>query len=614
MGQQPNYFISDSSEIYLQLAKEATFKDTEKAISYLNKSESYLSKSIKKHSKELLADILLTKGRIYYVKGEYAVSYRAGTAAYQYYTQLRNEYGKARALNCQGLVLQAIGNHARALELFKSSLDSYDKSPLKDNFYAVYVNIAISLIEKRQYKDAKTYLNDVWVYAKRSKDYHYQHLAYNKLGSIACLEQKYEEAIDYFSLVITDKAEPTIWEKAFAYTGIAGAYEALGKTDAALKYGSKGLEYAKVINAKWDLQQSYDVLFKIEEDLGNYKKALQYNKLAEAYKDSLYNQIRINQLDLLEMHRDEDERKTLIAENKYKDITIKRNNIIIIFSICSLLFLTWIMYQNKKRITIEKEYTRLIQIQNEEVEAQNETIQNHNKILVKHNQAKDKLISVFSHDLRAPIISMEQLLELMVDGEFTEEETKDLLEELLLQVRSTSFMLNDLLKWAKMQLDGLEVNPVQVNIVKKVEVIISSFNLSLRRKEITIVHTPEELEEPYVMVDEAHVNIILHNLIANAIKYTDVHKSIKVTYTQSNQHIIISVLNEGIVISDEMIAQILGSNRTVSSEEGTMKEKGEGLGLLLIKRFISVNNCELDIKSYKGVGSEFLVTLPKFIS
>ncbi|GLB52156.1 hypothetical protein NBRC110019_11950 [Neptunitalea chrysea] len=614
LGQQRHVSI-DSARIYLNLAQELSVNNTTKALEYIQKTERLIaSDDYTTTDKYLEADLLITKSRVYYVNGDYTFVYENMLKAYNLSSSINYYSGMAKSLNGQGIVLQAIENHEEAIADFKKSIEYFNKEVFDPYILAVYVNIAISLIEHKKYEEARNYLAMVIDADYERTNNYYQHLALNKLGYIYKKEKKYQLALEYFSKVLTDKIEPNIWEKAYANNEIASCYLALGKIDVALGYAKKGLQYAKAVGAKWDMERSYYVMYKVYSKLNNTKEALSYYELSAAYKDSLFSQIRLHQIDLMKLRKDEKERSILIAENEMKDAKIKRDNILLISIVGIAVFLLLLLLQHRKRIKREARLYEEIKLQSAEVEAQNETIQNHNKILVKHNQAKDRLISVFSHDLRSPISSMEQLLELMVQGHFSEEEVKDLMEELLIQVRSTSFMLNDLLKWAKLQLDGLEVNPVKVDLIEKVKRTLNSFYLNIKRKNILIENNRKGNNVLLIYADDAHVNIILHNMLANAIKYTDVKKSIKITYETAETGTTLSIFNEGVVISDTRIAEILNTNKALNSEKGTSLERGEGIGLLLIKRFVTINDCTLDIKAHPSKGTEFLVTFPKFKS
>lgn len=599
----------DSLEYYLRAAKENAFTDTPKAKYLISRAESlYVSG---KRNLPVHADILDWQGKINYVLGDYVESYKKAIDAYKIFEKLNDVQGMKSALKGQGLVLQAIGNHQEALVLFYKAIHMYENDDDADSEYvACLINVAISKIELGDFKVSRNCLEEALELSEEDGLTNYTHMVYNKMGIIELEEGNYEKAINNFSKVLTHAVEPNVWEKAFAYNGLGKAYMKLGNDDVALTYALKGLYYAKTMNAVWDMQQSYTVLYGIYKDKGDYKTSLNYYELATDYKDSLFNQMRLNQLDLLELKKNEEEKRRLVAENEFVSEKLVKNRVFNIFILCFSAFLVVVLAQHRRRIRRENELSKQIKLHSDEVESKNKTIQHHNTILAKHNNAKDKLISVLSHDLRSPISAMEQLLEFMVAGELSEEEKNSMLEELLIQVRSTSYMLNDLLKWAKLQLDGLEVNPVQVVLPEKVKKTINSFYLTLKRKEIAIENNIPKESLPVIFVDEAHVNIIIHNLVSNAIKYTRKGNKIVINYGLEEGYVVFSITNYGVVMKEDAIKEVMNNENMMASMEGTSGEKGEGVGLLLIKRFIKENNSELRIVPHPDFGTEFIVHFP----
>ena len=599
----------DSVQFYLGQAKEYMFRNTKLASYYIDKAKTLNSQI--GNDKLVLAELLLFEGRIQYVKGDYVTSYKALIDSRQIYMAHGKDQGAALALNVQGLIIQTVGNHEEAINYFEEGIAVFSKAGKEQELPIFLINIGGSQLELEQYNSARDNFSDALAIALKYKQYNNQHIAKNKLGTIAIAQGNYEAALEYFTTVITHEHEPNAWERSYAYNGMAEAYYYLKQYKVAEEYALKGLYYGKGVKALWDIEQSYRVLYHVYEENDNFEKALKYHKFYDNYKDSLYNQKRLNQLALLELKKDEAEKKRLVAENEYVNEKLHKNRIYIALILALVLFLILLLVQHRKRMAKEKRLHMHIKLQNAELETHKHTIEDHNKILVRHNNAKDKLISIISHDLRAPVGSMEQLLELMVDGNFSEDERNELIEELLIQVRSTSYLLNDLLKWAKLQLEGVNSKPVKIMLVGKVDTVLSSFYLTIKRKEIKIVHSLPESGECYINADEAHVNIIVHNLISNAIKYTNFGKSITISYQETDVLVKLSILNEGVVISGDKLNEIINTDAPILSVEGTAMEKGEGIGLLLIKRFLKENNGTLSIVGVQDKGTEFIISFPK---
>ncbi|WP_274971329.1 sensor histidine kinase, partial [Zunongwangia profunda] len=223
---------------------------------------------------------------------------------------------------------------------------------------------------------------------------------------------------------------------------------------------------------------------------------------------------------------------------------------------------------------------------------------------------KDRLFSILSHDLKSPIGSIQKLLELIKLGEFTQLEQAELLDEMLKQVSATSSMLQNLLQWANSQLEGSMVHIEEVVVSRRVKEIMDAHYLVAKAKRIQIIHEIPSHMSP-VFVDSGHLSIILHNLISNAIKFTHPGKEIKIHYSENEEWVLFKIKDGGDGISKERIDQIQNFNTQVMSEIGTDMETGTGIGLLLVKQFLVMNNASLQIKSYPGEGSEFIVCFRK---
>ncbi|MNS49121.1 Sporulation kinase A [compost metagenome] len=275
-----------------------------------------------------------------------------------------------------------------------------------------------------------------------------------------------------------------------------------------------------------------------------------------------------------------------------------------------MLYLLTIIYQYTKNNKVREKLYSELELKNQDIESQQMliTAQNHN--LSELNQTKNKLFSILSHDLRSPIASIQQVLGLLREGEISSEELKVLAEHLITQVDSTSIMLNNILHWSMTQLDGAKINKENIDLEKVVRDSIAGLNLMAKAKEIKFIHTNSE-KDTVVDADKGHVQIILNNLLSNAIKFTPIAGTIEIRYSEDGTFIHMHINDSGQGISQAKIEEILNFDKRVVSEKGTGFEEGTGLGLLLVKQFLSDNNGQLDIVHHQEGGTEFIASLPK---
>ena len=123
-------------------------------------------------------------------------------------------------------------------------------------------------------------------------------------------------------------------------------------------------------------------------------------------------------------------------------------------------------------------------------------------------------------------------------------------------------------------------------------------------------HEPPLRDDLWVIADEAHLNVILHNIISNAIKYTPENKTVRLHYSKENE-ICFYVFNEGQPISEKKIKEIEDKSIRLESEKGTSNEYGTGLGLLLVKQYLKPNNATLSIQPIQDKGTQFKLCFKK---
>ena len=142
------------------------------------------------------------------------------------------------------------------------------------------------------------------------------------------------------------------------------------------------------------------------------------------------------------------------------------------------------------------------------------------------------------------------------------------------------------------------------DLVKEVEVLYQHMAL---QKELAF--TTEVKTSIRAFADPVYINIVLRNLVANAIKFTRKGGSVHVRAWQELDKIYCSVIDTGVGLKPEYLEQFKKEGY-LSSSTGTDQEIGTGLGLQLVKDMLEKNNGTLEIESKAEVGSTFTFTLP----
>ncbi|WP_159521205.1 sensor histidine kinase [Sunxiuqinia indica] len=244
-----------------------------------------------------------------------------------------------------------------------------------------------------------------------------------------------------------------------------------------------------------------------------------------------------------------------------------------------------------------------------EILKKDDQIKRKNKQLKKLNVAKDRFFRIISHDLRAPISSMISFLDL-IDEEIKNQDFSKIgyYNSLVSQSAKQSFALVDnLLNWSYLESGENKVETQPINLQELVNHIFLLFQLRLQEKDLQFINKiPSDFS---LSTDQLMLETVLRNLISNAIKFTSSKGTITLDASKNHEKIRIEVQDTGIGISPENIDDLFKLETNYSSE-GTNKEKGTGLGLVLCNDFVKRNKGNLEVKSEVGKGSVFSIHLP----
>jgi len=227
--------------------------------------------------------------------------------------------------------------------------------------------------------------------------------------------------------------------------------------------------------------------------------------------------------------------------------------------------------------------------------------------LTELNTLKNKLFSVIAHDLKAPLYALRTLFRNVQLYDLPGDEIKLLIPEVVSELTYTTGLMENLLQWAKSQMQAESVRPQMLDIATITKEVVQLLRLQAEAKHIYI---QSKIERPvYVYADKDMINLVLRNLLSNAIKFTPEEGCICVDAREMRSHIEVLVQDTGTGISQEGLQRLMDENYYTT--RGTGGEAGTGLGLMLCKEFLSRNGGRMRIESEPGKGSTFAFTLPK---
>ncbi len=251
-------------------------------------------------------------------------------------------------------------------------------------------------------------------------------------------------------------------------------------------------------------------------------------------------------------------------------------------------------------------YNTALQQNNLEMQKQSHQLQLQTGELDQLNSLKNKLFSVISHDLKAPMYALRNLFENMQSQNMPAEEIKALIPEVKQDLNYTVGLMENLLNWARSQMESHSVKAQAINLQDLIDDVVHVLHLQAEVKNIRVEN--KATTAVYAWADVDMIHLVLRNLISNAIKFTSPGGGISVGANEFSSFTEVYVQDFGKGMSQKEIRKI--NDQEFYTTNGTSQEQGTGLGLMLCKEFLAKNDGHLRIESEPGKGSIFSFTLP----
>ncbi len=222
------------------------------------------------------------------------------------------------------------------------------------------------------------------------------------------------------------------------------------------------------------------------------------------------------------------------------------------------------------------------------------------------NEMKSRFVSMASHEFRTPLTTMLSSLSLVstYQQRNDEENHSKHVRKIKSSINNLTDILNDFLSVSKLEEGKVENLPEQIDLKAFVEDVASEMNgMSTREQQIFTKHTGMK----NVYLDPRLLKNILFNLISNALKFSNANGIVRVETTVESNQISVSVIDEGIGISEEdqqHLFERFFRGRNVTNIQGT------GLGLSIVARYTELMNGVVSLESEVKKGTTVSVVLP----
>lgn len=225
--------------------------------------------------------------------------------------------------------------------------------------------------------------------------------------------------------------------------------------------------------------------------------------------------------------------------------------------------------------------------------------------LEKQEILRKRLTGDVAHELRTPLATLQSHLEAMIDGIWKPE--KDRLIGCHDEIKRISKMVGDLERLTRYESENLILKKSRFNVSETVQHIINNFESEYLNKGLEIKFIANE---EWIIADKDKISQVVINLLSNALKYSPVGSNVEV-FVQGDENVtLITVKDNGSGISQEDIPFIFERFYRVDKSRNRMTG-GSGIGLTITKAIVEAHNGKIEVISKIGVGTEFIVSLPK---
>ncbi len=210
-----------------------------------------------------------------------------------------------------------------------------------------------------------------------------------------------------------------------------------------------------------------------------------------------------------------------------------------------------------------------------------------------------------SHEMQTPLAAIKGIIEVLLRKPRTTEHYEVKMQEVLVQTNRLSQLYDQLLQLARIESSVLIAKKEPVALAPTINKIVKIHDKLIKNNKITTYNSvPTDV---IIQTDALLVEMILDNLISNAVKYNKPNGAIYFTWTAATKTL--SIIDEGIGIDANQLPLLF--NRFFRADDSRSSQiPGNGLGLSIVKRLCDAQNSSLTVTSEKGKGTSFQLQFP----
>ncbi len=561
-------------------------------------------------------------------------------AGLQYAREYKNDQMTARALSELGTIYSITGDFIKAITLHMEAMEIYERNNLKADQMVAHVrlgnlfnklgnfsrskahymkslalngpdgdrNIEMDVIQnlgllyqqvKKDPDSALIFLRKALRMAENAGNLSSLLSIWVNTGNVYFDLADYRKAVEYY---IKAYQSPIIlarkYELAAVKVNLGTSWLNLGEMEKAENLLREGLALADTGNFTEFQKIACLSLATLSEKRGDYREAYKYARRSILLNDSISSR---DMKDLVlevqfryEMEKMENQNALLAKQNELHGQTILKQRILVISSLVVLaliiLLLAVILRSRRKQNALIRK-----------LDEQNVQLQE--AILT-----RDKFFSILAHDLKSPFSGLLGLLDMLDEDapELDESSRREMIHSLRRTSHNTYNLLENLLEWSRMHRGIINYEPRDIALC---EVVDHVFRILESRAAIKSQSLVNEVEPgTRVHTDKNIISALLINLVNNGIKFTPRNGTIRVFTRTPNDKLMICVEDTGVGIEEEDIPKLFRIDVSYQ-RQGTEREPGTGLGLIMCREYITLMGESIFVSSQVGKGTTISFTV-----
>ena len=518
-----------------------------------------------------------------------------------------NNYSLADAYYLKGIIFQdGIGDYQKAFEFYNKSLQKYQLLEDSNMIGNLYNALGLLQLDEGQYEEAFLFYKKAINYLNYPDD---KAVTLVNIINNRLAQDEKDTARHYLNFLHPSKMDSSELSMPYYHESIARYFEYNQEYDSALYYYTICENFARKKALKssladyyWNKAVVYNKLQKPRKSLEYYNKAIplfssslplsrkelvyreraatwfklrEFEKASEGYQYALLirDSINENSVDKKLLTFLSDERNKLLLEQSKLQSDIEAANLhheldeqsffktISVVAAIGFLTIVFILFFFNRHLK-----DRSLEIQQQSI------------LLSNSNQMQKRMLGIITHDLRSPLASVKEMIQLLEMGmmnEISEEDRKKLLLSINTKVDNTLKNMNETLHWVNSQLRGISINQERFELSPMIEQINQNHADFIKSKNIRLKAGTRA--DCTVFSDKAGIQLVLNNLVHNAIKFSPEGETVSLIVSHEGDKCLVDVINFGKPIPKEKQAAIFSEG--IDSQAGSAGEVGTGLGL-----------------------------------